>query len=121
MSLAWLSRRMGAFIGGAVSTCIFRWPQLNKEGIKILGEGGLQGIIFTIVSLQSGFATSQYVKEQNKAYALFGTYVLCGAAVGVVAKTLTQRLGTPTEVLTNFVVSNMFDYLGYRIVKKLQL
>ncbi len=113
---------LAGFIGGAVSTYVFHRPSLNKEGVRVLASGGLQGNVLAVASFILSSTAYVYVsrnisdKKEKEKWApriLFITFVACAIAVPVAAKTLTHRLGTPTEAFVNFAVSLASMTVGY--------
>ncbi len=87
----------------------------NKEALGRFGLASLQGTVLTAASLAISAVAGAYAahvsrKENGEKYGrgvFVCTMVICGLAAAGAAMAFPHRLGTPTEVLTNFAVSSV--------------
>ncbi len=81
-------------IGGAVSTCFFNTPALNRTAMKIVGLGALQGAVVQALGLGI-MNTIDTGSDEGQ----FGLYLVSTALLTVAAKIL--RGTTYKEALAN--------------------
>lgn len=93
-------------IGGAVSTCFFNTPALNKTAMKIVGLGALQGAVVQAL----GFGIAAYIigDEKNADVKAAKIQLVSAAIFTVAAKVL---LGTTyKEAFANYVISSALPW-----------
>jgi hypothetical protein len=69
-------------IGGAISTCFFNTPALNRTAMKIVGLGALQGAVVQALGLTIGFNATEETDSLMKIAVIHfvSAAILTGAA-----------------------------------------
>jgi hypothetical protein len=69
-------------IGGAVSTCFFNTPALNRTALKIVGLGALQGAVVQALGLTIGLKATEDTATMKKVAVIHfvSAAILTGAA-----------------------------------------